>query len=154
MEISRLDAGAEPARLEPVDLGALVASVVREHGADGRIRVEEEPITLESDRRRLERILANLVGNALEHGGGEAAIRIASEDGAAVVEVSDRGPGIPPEHLPHVFERFYKADPLAHGRGQRARPRDRPRERAAPRRRRRRRRAKSAAARASRCGCL
>jgi len=111
MEISRLDAGAEPARLEPVDLGALVSAVIRDRGADGQIRVDEEPVILESDRRRLERILGNLVGNALEHGGGEAAIRIVAKDGSAVVEVSDRGPGIPAEHLPHVFERFYKADP-------------------------------------------
>ncbi len=117
MEISRLDAGAEPLRREPVDLGATVAAVVRAHDADGRVRVDEEPVTIESDRRRLERILGNLVGNALAHGNGEAAVRVSNEEGSAVVEVTDRGPGIPAEHLPHVFERFYKADPSRAGPG-------------------------------------
>jgi two-component system sensor histidine kinase MtrB len=64
-----------------------------------------------SDPRRLEGIVANLVGNALEHGGDGVAVRVGREGSGAFVEVADEGPGIAPEHLPHLFERFYKADP-------------------------------------------
>ena len=70
-----------------------------------------------SDPRRLERIVANLVGNALEHGGDGVAVRVGRDGSGAFVEVADQGPGIPAEHLPHLFERFYKADPSRAGRG-------------------------------------
>jgi len=107
MEISRLDAGGESVRLEPVDLGPLTEAIVRTHGWD--VAVERNgTAAIESDRRRLERILANLVGNAVEHGGPHVVVRVGP---GPVVEVSDDGPGIPPEHLPYVFDRFYKADP-------------------------------------------
>jgi two-component system sensor histidine kinase MtrB len=66
------------------------------------------------DPRRFDVIVANLVGNALRHGGGTATVSARSEAGAGgpqlVLEVADRGPGIDPEALPHIFERFYKAD--------------------------------------------
>jgi signal transduction histidine kinase len=109
MEISRLDSGADRARIEPVDLGDAVAAAVR--GRDGRVDVVDDGVTVETDRRRLERIVGNLVGNAFEHGGREVTVRVARAGQDALVEVSDRGPGIAPEHLPYVFERFYKADP-------------------------------------------
>jgi two-component system sensor histidine kinase MtrB len=110
MEISRLDAGAEGVRLEPVDLGEAVSASVRGQDGDGRVSVEDRGVTVETDRRRLERIVANLVGNALEHGEGGVLVRVDRDGDAALVEVADHGPGIPPEHLPFVFERFYKAD--------------------------------------------
>jgi two-component system sensor histidine kinase MtrB len=66
-----------------------------------------------SDPRRLERIVANLVDNALEHGGSAVAVRV----GDGEIEVADDGPGIAREHLAHVFERFYKADASRSGGG-------------------------------------
>ena len=113
MEVSRLDSGAEAVRPEPLELRSLVEAI-----ADGRgeASVTGEEVRLESDRRRLERIVGNLVDNAVEHGGG-ARVRVAREGGAAVVEVADCGPGIPAEHLPHLFDRFYKADPARSGSG-------------------------------------
>jgi signal transduction histidine kinase len=111
MEISRLDAGAEGVRLELVDLGEAVNSSLRAQEGAGRVSVDDRGATLETDRRRLERIVANLVGNALEHADGGIRVRVEQDEEAATVQVSDDGPGIAAEHLPHVFERFYKADP-------------------------------------------
>ena len=138
MEISRLDAGAQPVRPEPVDLGSLVAAAIRARGWDGARRLDaDERRRSTTDPRRLERIVANLVGNALEHGGRDVAVRVGRDGIGAFVEVSDRGPGIAREHLPHVFDRFYKADPRPRRPRDRPRPRDRARERPAPRRRHR-----------------
>jgi len=113
MEISRLDAGAIATTAEPVDLRALVETVVRDRGRHGRVRVEGEGGRVASDPRRIERVVANLLDNALEHGGGEASVRV----GPASVEVTDDGPGIPADQLPHVFERFWKGDPSRSGPG-------------------------------------
>ncbi len=117
MEISRLDAGQESVQAERVDLGSLTAAAVRARGWEERVRLEAEEVELTSDPRRLERIVANLVGNAVEHGGREVAVRVGRDGVGAFVEVADRGPGIPPEHLPHLFERFYKADAARSGGG-------------------------------------
>jgi two-component system sensor histidine kinase MtrB len=113
MEISRFDAGAESVHAEEVDLAALVRAAVRARGWDDRVRLEGDGLRVTSDPRRLERIVANLVDNAFEHGGSSVSVRIGENE----IEVTDDGPGIPREHLPHVFERFYKADASRSGGG-------------------------------------
>jgi signal transduction histidine kinase len=113
MEISRFDAGAESVRAEEVDVAALVGATVRARGWDDRVRLEGDGLRVTSDPRRLERIVANLVDNALEHGGSSVSVRIGEHE----IEVTDDGPGISTEHLPHVFERFYKADAARSGGG-------------------------------------
>jgi two-component system, OmpR family, sensor histidine kinase MprB len=84
---------------------------------DGPITVVAEPVTVHGESDRLERAVANLVDNAVKYGGGtpitvevgrQAAQRNGGPAQVAVVRVRDRGPGIAPEHLPHVFERFYR----------------------------------------------
>jgi signal transduction histidine kinase len=117
MEISRLDAGREDVRTEPVDLGSLAAGVLRSRGWDTSVSLDAQPIVVETDPRRVERVLSNLIENALAHGRRDVVVRIGGHEGAACVEVWDRGPGIAPEHLGHVFERFYKADPARAGGG-------------------------------------
>jgi signal transduction histidine kinase len=111
MAISRFDAGRESIQAETVDLAALVDAAVRARGWDGRVRLDAVDVVITSDPRRLEGIVANLVGNALEHGGDGVAVRVGRDGNGAFVEVADEGPGIASEHLPHLFERFYKADP-------------------------------------------
>jgi signal transduction histidine kinase len=111
MEISRLDAGREDVRTERVDLGSLVSGVLRSRGWGTSGLSGPERVVVATDPRRVERIVSNLVENAHTHGGRDVAVRIGREETGALVEVSDRGPGIAAEHLPHVFERFAKVDP-------------------------------------------
>lgn len=110
MTISRFDAGREDVRREPLELGALVEATIASRGWGGRVALRADEVRLVTDRRRVEAIVANLVANAVEHGVRDVAVRVGADAREAFVEVSDRGPGIGPEHLPHVFERFYKVE--------------------------------------------
>jgi two-component system sensor histidine kinase MtrB len=115
--LASLDAGRERVRTEPFDLGVLVDGTVRSRGWDGGVTIRSEPVPVTADRTRVDRIVANLIGNALEHGGAGVTVRVARDDAGAFVEVADAGPGISPEHLEHVFDRFYRADPARSGPG-------------------------------------
>jgi two-component system sensor histidine kinase MtrB len=117
MEISRLDAGEARVRAEPVDIGSLVATAVRSRRWDDRVSIDRDDVVLTTDPRRLERIVANLIGNALEHAGRDVSVRVGMDGLGAFVEVTDTGPGIPPDRLLHVFDRFYKADSSRAGPG-------------------------------------
>ena len=110
LEISRLDAGRESVERTRVDVAQLVGSIIRARGWDSKVALAGHDVVLETDPRRLERIVGNLVENALEHGGGEVSVGIALDNGEAEIAVADGGPGIGSEHLPYVFDRFYKAD--------------------------------------------
>jgi two-component system, OmpR family, sensor histidine kinase MtrB len=117
LEISRLDAGRESVEPTRVDLSPLVSGMLRARGWEGEVALSGDDVVLDTDPRRLERIVGNLVENALEHGGGDVSVAIKRENSAAQIAVADRGPGIDAEHLPHVFDRFYKADPARAGHG-------------------------------------
>ena len=110
MEISRLDAGSEPVRHAPADVRSIVLALISARGWQDKVAVDDQPLTLITDPRRIERILANLLENAIEHSGRDVQVRIAAHGTHASVAVADGGPGIPPEQLPLIFERFYKAD--------------------------------------------
>lgn len=110
MEISRLDAGSEPVHRQQADIWSIVAGLLSARGWQDKVAAEGGQLVVTTDPRRVERILANLIGNAIEHGGRDIEVRMGSDGDGGWVEVADAGPGIPAEHLPHVFERFYKAD--------------------------------------------
>ncbi|MEU8761327.1 ATP-binding protein [Streptomyces sp. NPDC048659] len=114
MEISRFDAGAAALHPDEVDLAEAVRKTVQLRGwTPGQVTVDvPEGLRAVLDPRRLDVVLANLVGNALRHGGVPVVVRArTSRDGERlVIEVADHGPGIPEDVLPQVFDRFYKAD--------------------------------------------
>ena len=116
MELSRFDADAEHVALEPVDLGKLVETVRASRSPSARFVAPDPPVIVEADPRRLERILGNFLDNAKEHA-GDAAVEISIErrDGDTVIAVSDRGPGVPPDRLEMIFDRFTKVDPSRAG---------------------------------------
>jgi two-component system sensor histidine kinase MtrB len=116
MELSRFDAAAERLATEPIDLVRLVRSVVAARLPEAELRLPSEPLVVETDQRRLERILGNLLDNAREHGGGaDATVTLDVAPDELVLAVADRGPGVPPDRLDQIFERFFKADPSRAG---------------------------------------
>jgi heavy metal sensor kinase len=118
LAISRLDAGEVKMDKSYLDLGELAASTAGEM----RLLAEEKAIGLRihagsgvhvlGDRVRLQQVIVNLLDNSIKYtqAGGLIEVRVSRERESAVLEVSDNGPGIPAHALPHVFERFYRAD--------------------------------------------
>ena len=119
LEISRFDAGAAILDAEPADLRDVVSRVIdaaeplaHTKGSTVRVIGAGEPVVAEVDPRRIERILRNLVVNALEHGEGrDIEVRLAAGDGAVAVAVRDHGIGLKPGEASRVFNRFWRADP-------------------------------------------
>ena len=116
VDAARLEAGQFKLEPRPVDLRALTRDLLAR--LQGVLEVErvrlEAPEGLPralADPDRLERILTNLLSNALKYStpGTEVAIRMAQQNSEIVTSVSDHGPGVPPEELPHLFERYYRA---------------------------------------------
>jgi two-component system sensor histidine kinase MtrB len=110
MEISRFDSGAAALALDDIDVAAAITATLRTRGWPDQVTVDLAPIVARVDPRRLDVIVANLVGNALKHGAPPVIVRLRGEPGWLVIEVSDQGTGLNPEVLPYVFNRFYKAD--------------------------------------------
>ncbi|MFE7806768.1 ATP-binding protein [Streptomyces sp. NPDC057430] len=110
MEVTRFDAGTARLVLDDVDVADQVTACIDARAWLDAVELDaERGIMARLDPRRLDVILANLIGNALKHGGSPVRVAIRTEDGELVIEVRDHGPGIPEEVLPHVFDRFYKA---------------------------------------------
>ncbi|MDJ0385710.1 HAMP domain-containing sensor histidine kinase [Streptomyces sp. G-G2] len=119
MEVTRFDAGTARLVLDDVDVADQVTACIDARAWLDAVELEaERGIVVRLDPRRLDVILANLIGNALKHGGSPVRVSVRVSDPAEdpdrghswlVIEVKDNGPGIPEEVLPHVFDRFYKA---------------------------------------------
>ena len=118
--LSLADAGR--LALAPVltDVGEWAAGVVagfRSVAADRGITLDLKTAdglpSVRMDPERMAQVLGNLLDNGLRHtpAGGRVAVNVAHRDGEVTVTVTDTGPGVPPEHLPHLFERFWRGDP-------------------------------------------
>ncbi|MFI0259222.1 ATP-binding protein [Streptomyces sp. NPDC017056] len=114
MEVSRFDAGAAALHLDEVDVAETIRKTLQARAWQGRVGTElPDGVRARLDPRRLDVVVANLVGNALHHGGEPVRVLLRAPepgDGRLVIQITDSGPGIDPEVLPHVFDRFYKAD--------------------------------------------
>jgi two-component system sensor histidine kinase MtrB len=118
LEISRLDAGVAELAIEPVDLRDIVrraAETVRhlvDESATPLLLDLTEPAEAEVDPRRVERILRNLLANAIDHGESRPIdVRVAADEHAVAVVVRDHGIGLKPGEAGLVFNRFWRADP-------------------------------------------
>ncbi|MGW6744729.1 ATP-binding protein [Streptomyces sp. NPDC055025] len=110
MEVTRFDAGTARLVLDDVDVADQVTACIDARAWLDAVELDaERGIMARLDPRRLDVIMANLIGNALKHGGSPVRVAVRTEDGSLVIEVRDHGPGIPEDVLPHVFDRFYKA---------------------------------------------
>lgn len=118
LDIAETEAGVRGLRLEDVDLGELAAQAVELFAGvaeDKDVRLTSTPSgrpVAKGDRRRLQRALANLVDNAIKYtpAGGRVTIRIGIDRTMAQLAVADTGPGIPPDEIPRLFDRFYRGD--------------------------------------------
>ncbi|MCI2237887.1 MtrAB system histidine kinase MtrB [Paenibacillus sp. TRM 82003] len=119
LEISRFDAGAAALEPDPQDVRALVhrvvdftAALAERRGSTVLVSEPASPCTAEVDARRIERVLRNLLGNAVEHGESRPIeVTVVCDESAVAVGVRDHGVGLAPSHLLRVFDRFWRADP-------------------------------------------
>jgi signal transduction histidine kinase len=119
LDLARLEGGGGTMTIEDVPVKELFGRIADRHGPairDRRItldvQVQPPELTVRADGQRLEQALQNLAANALRHtpDGGRLSLAAEATPEETRLVVRDNGPGIPPEHLPHIFERFYKAD--------------------------------------------
>ncbi len=119
IEISRFDAGTAQLVSDETDIANAVSQCLRARGWSSVRADVPAGLTARLDRRRFDVILANLVGNAVRHGGPPVTVRARIQSGGPdggqggthlAVEVRDHGGGLPPAAIPRIFDRFYKAD--------------------------------------------
>lgn len=128
LTLARADEGRAPLALEESDLRDLLGDVIETAGMLGEgagitvtSRMPDHPVHLAVDRHRIREMLLNLVTNAIKYTprGGAIDLTLADEDGAVSLTVRDTGIGIAPGDLPHIFDRFWRADPARSRTGER-----------------------------------
>ena len=127
LEFTRIQDGRFTLSIERMDLAAEVEDAVftyrnlaEQEGVELRYTCDEESIPpIEGDSERLKQVLLNILDNAAKYGGGGETIEVSltAEEEAVMIRVRDHGPGIPPDELPHVKERFYKGSSKKRGSG-------------------------------------
>ncbi len=119
LDLSRIESGHWKPRPQPVKISdvaaevfARVSAAAARKGVELESAIDQSASVIHADRTALEQIFLNLVENALRHTGerGKITIATAGARNGVLLEVRDTGAGIPPEHLPRIFERFYRAD--------------------------------------------
>ena len=112
LDLSRQEAGLLLLKRTPTSVQSLVAKIIEQLRSPGviiSVQIPEALPLVNVDAGRIEVVLHNLVTNSILYGEGEVYITAERRDETVIVAVSDSGPGIDPDELPHVFERFYRA---------------------------------------------
>jgi heavy metal sensor kinase len=117
--LARIDAGTEETRFAPLDAAQLVLLIgskwknSMDHALlDFSVIAPNEPVWILADLHSMQRLLTILIDNAMRYtpSGGSVELRAVQQDGVAILSVRDTGIGIAPEHLPRIFDRFYRVD--------------------------------------------
>jgi signal transduction histidine kinase len=119
LTLARMDAGQSVLEMTPLDLSDVAVETLERLSplaARNRVTLEAGSLPetrMTGDRQYLLQMLANLVDNAIKYSNGKnkrVSVETGTSDGRVWVRVSDNGPGIAPEHIPHLFDRFYRVD--------------------------------------------
>jgi signal transduction histidine kinase len=117
LDFTKIEAGRKAYRLQPTDLSELIHAAARtmqyplsQHGLRLNVEIEEGVVEVKADRDALEQAILNLLSNAMKYSGDsrDIGLRLATNDGQAVIQVTDHGVGIDPEEQRKIFEKFYR----------------------------------------------